>query len=129
MGILYICLADKQLICHCNRVREQLLFVHFPIIAQQYSNLIIIEAYYEIVFFLKCKVLFAHTIFSMHSSSDPLCCTSGGPAARCDNVKVGDKVISVSGRSTTDLTHLEAWKFLKSLPEGDVEFAILARLD
>uniref|UniRef100_A0A914VQG9 PDZ domain-containing protein n=1 Tax=Plectus sambesii TaxID=2011161 RepID=A0A914VQG9_9BILA len=54
---------------------------------------------------------------------------ASGAAAKNGQIKLGDQLVAMNGRDVTSMTHLEAWKMLKGLPEGDVTLAIISQQD
>jgi C-terminal processing protease CtpA/Prc len=54
---------------------------------------------------------------------------SVGEAARDGRLKLGDQISAINGISMEGKTQLDAWKILKSCPEGTVEFAIYKRIE
>uniref|UniRef100_A0AC34FBW9 PDZ domain-containing protein n=1 Tax=Panagrolaimus sp. ES5 TaxID=591445 RepID=A0AC34FBW9_9BILA len=54
---------------------------------------------------------------------------SVGEAARDGRLKLGDQISSINGISMEGKTQLDAWKILKSCPEGNVEFVVYKRID
>lgn len=49
----------------------------------------------------------------------------GGAADKTGQLKVGDKIMAINGFSLTNMTHLEAWNLLKTLPDGDISLLIM----
>uniref|UniRef100_A0AC35G382 PDZ domain-containing protein n=1 Tax=Panagrolaimus sp. PS1159 TaxID=55785 RepID=A0AC35G382_9BILA len=54
---------------------------------------------------------------------------SVGEAARDGRLKLGDQISAINGISMEGKTQLDAWKILKSCPEGTVEFVIYKRIE
>ena len=51
----------------------------------------------------------------------------GGSADKSGQLKVGDEVVAIHGKNTEGMSHLEAWKLLKELPDGVVTLTVLPR--
>ena len=49
---------------------------------------------------------------------------TGGVADRSGLLHVGDEIVEVNGRRLSNLTHFEAWTFLKAVPTGIVKLKI-----
>ncbi|XP_054756619.2 pro-interleukin-16-like [Lytechinus pictus] len=49
---------------------------------------------------------------------------TGGVADRSGLLHVGDEIVEVNGRRLSNLTHFEAWTFLKAVPSGMVKLKI-----
>uniref|UniRef100_A0A7E4UXS6 PDZ domain-containing protein n=1 Tax=Panagrellus redivivus TaxID=6233 RepID=A0A7E4UXS6_PANRE len=54
---------------------------------------------------------------------------SVGEAARNGQLRIGDRIAAIGGKSTDGMSQLDAWKLLKAAPEGPLEFRIHKRLD
>lgn len=53
---------------------------------------------------------------------------SAGEAARNGQVSIGDEIRAISGIQLSGMTHLEAWKTLKAMPEGPLEIVVYKRI-
>ncbi|KAH7718948.1 interleukin-16 [Aphelenchoides avenae] len=53
---------------------------------------------------------------------------AAGEAARNGQVSIGDEIRSIDGIQLSGMTHLEAWKTLKSMREGPLEFVVYKRI-
>ena len=49
---------------------------------------------------------------------------TGGVADRSGLLHVGDEIVEVNGRRLSNLTHFEAWTFLKAVPTGMLKIRI-----
>lgn len=44
--------------------------------------------------------------------------SSGGAAERTSNLKVGDEIMEINGRSIEKQTRIHVWNMIKNLPQG-----------
>ncbi|KAK8738249.1 hypothetical protein OTU49_004129 [Cherax quadricarinatus] len=54
---------------------------------------------------------------------------SGGAADKGGILKVGDELVSVNTVDITDMARIEAWNFLKKLPDGTVSLVLRQKVD
>lgn len=56
-------------------------------------------------------------------------CLPGGAADKGGVLKVGDELVSVNTVDVTGMARIEAWNFLKKLPDGTVTLVLRQKLD
>lgn len=54
---------------------------------------------------------------------------AGGAADKGGVLKVGDELVSVNAVDVTRMARIEAWNFLKKLPDGTVSLVLRQKLD
>ena len=54
---------------------------------------------------------------------------AGGAADKGGILKVGDELVSVNSVDVTGMARIEAWNFLKKLPDGTVSLVLRQKLE
>ncbi|MPC35079.1 PDZ domain-containing protein 2 [Portunus trituberculatus] len=65
----------------------------------------------------------------LESPMDSKSLISGGAADKGGILKVGDELVSVNAVDVTGMARIEAWNFLKKLPDGTVTLVLRQKLD
>lgn len=55
--------------------------------------------------------------------------SSGGAADKGGILKVGDELVSVNTVDVTSMARIEAWNFLKKLPDGTVSLVLRQKVE
>lgn len=58
------------------------------------------------------------------TKTEPVGLVAAGEASKCRELTAGDRVAHIAGLPVDGMNHVDAWKLLKSRPNGPVTFGI-----